>query len=83
MKVLTHDLLVQAAAIVSQDAFKHALAADARIEAMIDRAIRRLIQIKTMKQMLDRASTNGGYEQPKKIQSSKPDGSAKVVNHKD
>jgi hypothetical protein len=49
---------------------------------MIDRAIKRLVQTKAMKQMLGRPSPNGGDDQPKKIHSGKPNGSAKVVNHK-
>jgi len=75
-------LLCQSSAVLTEDVFKHELAVEERIDAMIDRAIKRLIQSKAMKQMLDRTSPNGGYEQPKKIQSSKPNGSAKVVDHK-
>ena len=45
-------LLMQSAAILSDNAFKQELALDERINAMIDRAIKRLIQTKAMKQML-------------------------------
>jgi hypothetical protein len=44
--------LTNSAAILSQDIFKQELALDERIDAMIDRAIKRLIQTKAVKQML-------------------------------
>lgn len=44
------------AAALSDDVFKKELALDERIDAMIDRAVKRLIQIKAMKQMLAQAS---------------------------
>jgi hypothetical protein len=43
------------AANLGGDAFKQELALDERLDAMIDRAFKRLIQIKTMKQMLTQA----------------------------
>src|SRR4029077_6433802 len=39
-------LLMQSAATLSQDLFKHELALDERLDATIDRAIKRLIQTK-------------------------------------
>ena len=73
------------AATLAQNGVKPAaqlreVAVDLRIDAMIDRAIKRLMQAKAMKEILRRASTNGVDDQPKKIQSSTPDGSATVVN---
>ena len=44
--------LSRSAATFSDDVFNQELALDQRIDAMIDRAVKRLIQIKTMKQML-------------------------------
>ena len=52
-------LLAQSATTISQDLFKHELALDERLDAMIDRAIKRLIQTKAMKQMLDHTSRTG------------------------
>jgi hypothetical protein len=52
---------------------------DERIEAMIDRAVKRLVQAKAMKQMLDTASPNGGSDHSKKLPSNKRNGSAKTV----
>jgi hypothetical protein len=46
-------LLNESATILSPDDFKHELAVDERIDATIDRAIKRLIQTKSMKQILD------------------------------
>ena len=71
-----------AAILLPEEVLKHELAVDERIDVMIDRAIKRSVQTKAMKQMLDRSSPTGGYERPKIVQSSKPNGSAKVVNHK-
>jgi hypothetical protein len=66
-----------------QELFKLELALDERLDAMIDRAVKRLIQTKAMKQMLGHASRTGGDDQAKKIQNGKPGGSAKIINHKD
>jgi hypothetical protein len=68
-------LALKSTATLSQDLFKQELALEERIDAMIDRAIKRLIQTKALKQML------GGPE----IQSSnnKPAGSARIVDLKD
>jgi hypothetical protein len=75
-------LLVLSTATLPQDLFKHELALDERLDAMIDRAIKRLIQTKVMKQMPGHASTTGGDDQAKKIQNGRPGGSAKIINHK-
>jgi hypothetical protein len=63
--------------------FKLEIALDDRLDAMIDRAIKRLIQTKAMKQMLGHASATGGDDQAKKIQNGKLGGSARISNHKD
>jgi hypothetical protein len=42
-------------AALSSDLFEQELALDERLDAMIDRAIKRLIQTKAMKQMLGQA----------------------------
>lgn len=43
---------MEAASILEQDDFKNEIALEERIDAMIDRAVKRLVQIKAMKQML-------------------------------
>jgi len=48
-------LLDGSAKIVPPDAFAHEIALEERIEAMIDRSFKRLIQLKAMKQMLAKA----------------------------
>src|SRR2546430_1663969 len=40
---------------------------DARVDAMIDRAVKRLVQTKAMKQMLGTTSANTGSDQSKKL----------------
>jgi hypothetical protein len=55
---------------------------DERIEAMIDRAVKRLVQAKAVKQMLGTNSPNERSGQPKRLPSNKPDGSQKVVTKK-
>jgi hypothetical protein len=71
-------LIVQDAGFFTIEVIKDELAVNERIDAMIDRAIKRLIQTKAMKQMLPRISPN----EIKQVQSSKPNSSAKVVNYK-
>jgi hypothetical protein len=51
----------------SGDLFKQELALDERLDAMIDRAVKRLIQTKAMKQMLGQTSTERSDERPTKI----------------
>ena len=53
---------------------------DARVDAMIDRAVKRLVHTKAIKQMMGTTSSNGGTEQSKKLLTNKPDGSAKIVS---
>jgi hypothetical protein len=67
---------VQNAAFFTIEVIKDEVAVQERIDATIDRAVKRLIQTRAMKQMLPRISPNGTGQ----IQSSKPNGSAKVVN---
>jgi hypothetical protein len=54
-----HELaLFHPSVAVSDDLFKSQLALDERLDVMIDRAVKRLIQTKAMKQMLGQTSTN-------------------------
>jgi hypothetical protein len=69
-------LIVLSAATLSQELFKLELTLDERLDAMIDRAIKRLIQTKAMKQMLDHTSRTGRDDEPRKIQNRKPDGAS-------
>jgi hypothetical protein len=52
-------------ATVSDDFFKQEFALDERLDAMIDRAIKRLAQIKAMKQMLGQTSTERTNDRPR------------------
>jgi hypothetical protein len=56
------DRLFHTATNFSGDLFKQELALDERLDAMIDRAVKRLIQIKAMKQMLGAASADEGQQ---------------------
>jgi hypothetical protein len=67
-------LLNRSAEVHTPDVVDHELAVDERIDAMIDRAVKRLVQTKAMKQMLP---TVGGHL-PKKIQSGEPRDQEKV-----
>jgi hypothetical protein len=49
---------------------------------MIDRAVKRLVQTKAMKQMLGTTSANTGSDQSKKHMAYKAEGSAKTVTKK-
>src|SRR5262245_31862490 len=75
---LPYLMLARSVAVLDQDLFQVEVAVTERLDAMIDRAIKRLIQTKAMKQMLGPLSPNGGDGQLKKIQSRKSNGS---VNH--
>jgi hypothetical protein len=55
------------AATFTDDFFKQELALDERLDAMIDRAVKRLVQTKAMKQMLAQASTERVEIQPRAI----------------
>jgi hypothetical protein len=50
--------MYQSAEALSGDLFKQELALDERLDAMIDRAVKRLIQTKAMKQMLEQVPSN-------------------------
>jgi hypothetical protein len=66
----------QNAAFFTIEVTKDEVAAEERIEAMIDRAVKRLIRTKAMKQMLPRNSPRVD-DHPKKIQGGKNNGSAR------
>ena len=57
--------------VVGEDLFKQELAMEERPDAMIDRAVKRLVQAKAMKQILASPSLNGQPQPPKRIQASK------------
>jgi hypothetical protein len=62
-------LLDRSAKVHTPDVINHELAVDERIDAMIDRAVKRLVQTKAMKQILVSTSPRGGdNQQPKKVQ---------------
>jgi hypothetical protein len=67
-------MLIRSAQCFSANLFTLELATDERIDAMIDRAIKRLIQTKAMKQMLGGRPPSTGDDQSKKLQRSKPNG---------
>ncbi|MDR3423009.1 MAG: hypothetical protein P4L80_17480 [Xanthobacteraceae bacterium] len=56
--------LLSSAATHSGDAFKQELALDERLDAMIDRAVKRLAQIKAVKKMLIQAGMETTHVQP-------------------
>jgi hypothetical protein len=64
-------LLERSAIAVSGDLFKQELALDERLDAMIDRAVKRLIQTKAMKQMLRQTDTERADDRPRKIAAKK------------
>jgi hypothetical protein len=70
--------LAQSFKFLTPDLFKMELAVEERIDAMIDRATKRLIQTKAMKQMLPRSSSGGDDHLPK-IQNGQSNGSARAV----
>ena len=77
-------LLDRSAKVHTPDVVNHELAVDERIDAMIDRAVKRLVQTKAMKQMLVSTSPRGGDDQPpKKNPNGKPKGSGRALNHQD
>ncbi len=68
-------LIARDAAFFTQEVVKDELAVDDRIDAMIERAVKRLVQAKAMKQMLGSStSPNRGSDQAKKFPSNKPNG---------
>jgi hypothetical protein len=62
-----HLAMMQSAGAFSNELFDRELALDERLNAMIDRATKRLIHIKAMKEMLRQTSDARGGEQSKKI----------------
>jgi hypothetical protein len=64
----------------SGDLFSQELALNERLDAMIDRAIKRLIQLKAMKQMLRQASLERADDQPRKF-ATVANGPGKIVAH--
>jgi hypothetical protein len=81
-------LLGRAAEFLTPDVFKQELAVDERVDAMIDRAVKRLVQTKAIKQMLDHPSPNGkdpngkDRQQRKARPSGKPNGPTKLPTTK-
>jgi hypothetical protein len=59
--------LVKSAAAVPSDLFRQELALDERLDAKIDRAVKRLVQIKAMKQMLGQTGALRTDNQPNEI----------------
>ena len=77
-------LLDRSAKVHTPDVVDHELAVDERIDAMIDRAVKRLVQTKAMKQMLVSTSPRNRDDQPpKKNPNGKPKGSGRALNHQD
>jgi hypothetical protein len=71
------------AAFFTPEVIKHELTLDERIDAMIDRAVKRLVQAKAMKQMLGTTSPNARTNRTKKLPTSnKLDGSTEIVSKK-
>jgi hypothetical protein len=62
--------LMKSADILGDDLFKQELAMEERLDAMIDRSVKRLVQTKAMKQMLASPFLNGHVRPPKKISAS-------------
>jgi hypothetical protein len=73
-------LLLQSSATLSQEFFKHELALDERLDAMIDRAIKRLVHTKAMKQMMGQTPTEQADDQFTKVRNNKPNRLGKIVN---
>ena len=59
--------MIQSACAFSNELFDRELALDERLNAMIDRATKRPINIKAMKDMMRQTSAARESEQPKKI----------------
>jgi hypothetical protein len=78
----TEALIARDAAFFTVEVVKDELAVDERIEAMIDRAVKRLVQTKAIKQMLGTTSPDARTDRTKKLPSNKPDGSTKIVSKK-
>ena len=61
-------LLDRSARIVTADEFENEVALEAANDAMIDRAFKRLVQIKGLKEMLGHNSQNEGASMPKRVE---------------
>jgi len=59
--------LMRSAVSMWGDEFRYELDLDERLDDMIDRAVKRLIQMKTMKQMLDQTSIERLHDRTKKL----------------
>src|ERR1700733_14446000 len=59
------DLLLDSATFFTDDHFRQELALDERLDVMIDRAVKRLIQTKAMKQLLGQDSQPATTNQPR------------------
>jgi hypothetical protein len=70
---LVEVVISRDAQFFTQEVVKHELAVDERIDAMTDRAIKRLVQAKAFKQMLGSTCANGRDDQ---FPSNKPNGPA-------
>jgi hypothetical protein len=80
-------VLGRAAEFFTPEVFKQELAVDERVDAMIDRAVKRLVQTKAIKQMLDPSPNgkdpNGKDRQQRKARpSGKPNGPTKLPTTK-
>jgi hypothetical protein len=71
--------LNQASWTVREDIFEMEVALEERLDTMIERAIKRLVQTKMMKQMMCKSSTERGNHQLTRPQNNKTHGSGKVV----
>jgi hypothetical protein len=71
--------IIRDAGFFTLEVIKDELAVEDRIDAMIERAIKRRVQTKAMKQMLGTTSASAESDQPKKLLSNKLDESAKIV----
>lgn len=60
--------LVESSTNLSGDLFKQELALDERLDLMIDRAVKRLVQTKAMKQMLRATGPGQSAGQPRKLE---------------
>ena len=69
-------LLSESQKLISQDDFNQEIAVEERLDVMIDRAIKRLVQIKAMKQMLHYG--NGGHIRSYKVERRKSNGPSKI-----
>ena len=65
-------LIGREAGFFTLEVIKDELAVEDRIDAMIDRAVKRIVQTKAMKQMLGVTSADRGSDQPKSLLSNKP-----------